>query len=381
MTKSTTPASTIALRTHDINSFMSAPLIPLPNLSAKVSTRAHFFRIDAISEEKPSAYQRALANVFAAISPGANIDLIYLVQGTPSRVNFYFGVASENPNADLHEAKKHLKSAVEGHLPGVQLSEQNQSAIEQLVARSRRVGMVCGIPTPDDDSDKSDEDDFQGVERLVRAMQGAQDDWQLIVVARPVNRDVIEQFIERTMAVSSEISALAKVNVQHSSNTSNQEGRSISAGNTTGENESDSHALGRSDSQNEAKGTNSSSGGGSSSRGRNTTHSTNVGTNESKTYSTGTNTGTSTNYSSNRSDTSGKTMGISHEVANKFAERLLRELDETLLPRMERGRNKGLFQTSVYIASGNMSSWQLLEREVCATFQGSKTTLTPMALT
>lgn len=350
-------------------------------------------RLDEINEEKHQAYRQALANVYATLDSEQNIRFLYLLDGSPRGIALYFGVVAANNDADIHEAMKNLRGALEGQLPGINFGEEVASQARQGIfdhwSKWPSQGVMLGVPTLQSEDDVGDEQNFQGIDRLVRVLQSGsrittQSDacWQLAVVVQPLARQQIRQQLDDAYRLSSQLAALVRTSVQASGNTSRQKSASTGTSDASGTNEGRSDSKGKSESGTEGKnfGTSSSSGSSDSSRG------TNSGGSQSKTY--GTNEGSSTNKGSSRtqtqsenfslSDTEGSTLGITQEISDKRAQHLLEYLDKQLIARLQKGLTKGLFQSAVYFAAENKSTYQRLKNTLRATCQGSEATMSPL---
>lgn len=412
----------------------------LPQLLCSPSPRPslHLMRLDEINEESPSSYRSALANVYATQDANDRTSFLYLLDGGPDGISLYFGIVESHAGADSHEAFKNLWGALEGQLPGINLSREQD--IEPLVKRlenSRFHGVVLGVPTIQDEKQESDDENFQGIERLVRTLVSRRGNeipnvtrWQLAVVSHPLSRAQAQERLDAAYDLASEIALLAQTTIQASSNSSEQKGSSYSSslseginttkaksrGKSEGTSDSRSHGASvsegtntsRADSRGKSEGGSANQSKGESSSGSNAseTQSKNWGTNEGMTKTTGTSTsrttndgstttknwstnegitntsGTSTNRTEsdglNLSHTTGSNFGITHELTDKRSQHLLEQLENTLIPRLQNGMTKGLFSTAIYLCADNASTYRSLKRTLCATYQGSVATVSPL---
>lgn len=441
--------------------------------------QSRLIRVDEINEEGHQAYRQALANVYGTLDAEQAVRFLYLLCGSASGVELYFGVVSDTENGDVHEAMKNLRGALEGQLTGINfgddVSAENRDALFKAFSTASQQGVMLGAPTAQGQDDANEEDSFQGFDRLVRALQSSNSKdtqsegrWKLAVVSQPLGRAHIRQQLDSAYELSSRLTTLVKTSVQSSDNTSRQKSTSIGSSEATGTSESEGKNWGKNEneSQTENKGSSSSTTtgesknwsknnghsetenygtssstnegttinkskneGGSEAKGsqtknsgisegssyntgsstsKNTGHSTtktsstnegnssnsstsysqNVGTSKSKTY--GISEGTSTTKGSSitktvsqndsLSDTEGQSVGFTQEIANKRAQHLVDYLDKQLIVRLQKGLTKGLFHTAVYLAAEDRSTYQRLKKNVCATFQGSETTLSPLEI-
>ena len=360
-----------------LESLFQAPTLRF-EISPVATPEVRLIRLDEINEEQHQTYRHALANVYAALDPEQPARLLYLLDGGPSGVALYFGVVADSHQTDLHEAMKNLRGALEGQLPGINFgnevtSEDKNALIERLCALPEQ-GVMLGAPTGQPQEETNEEQNFQGIDRLVRALRsGSQTDadrWQLAVVSQPLGRGDIRQLLNSAYALSSQLAALVRTSVQASGNTSRQKGLSTGTSEAKGTNEGSSEGA----SDGKSGGKSSSENGSYSSSG------TNSGYSQTKTVgkSQGSSHTESTSENFSLSDTEGSTVGITQEIANKRAQHLVDYLDKQLISRLQKGLTKGLFHSAVYFAAQNASTYQRLKNTLRATFQGSEATMSPL---
>lgn len=353
-------------------------------------------RLDEINEEKHQAYRQALANVYAALDPSQAVRLFYLLDSEPGGgVALYFGVVADTPQRDLlHEAMKNLRGALEGQLPGINFGKEEVSKVqrEQLIQRichTEHQGVMLGAPTGQEQNNASDEQNFQGVDRLVRALKsGMRQDtpdganWQLTIVSQPLPRQEIRQLLDMAYGLSSKLAGMVRTSIQASNNSSRQKSTSTGSSESRGSNEGSSKNWGKNEGGSETKntgtssGTNSSSSSSSKSSGESQTK--NVGTSEGQSTSTGTSYSKSSSENFSLSDSEGNTFGMTQEIANKRAQHLVDYLDKQLITRLQKGLTKGLFHSAVYFAADDMSTYRRLKNTLRATFQGNESTMSPL---
>lgn len=365
---------------------------PQPQLACLVSPRPKLclMCLDEINEESPSAYRSALANVYATLDADDGTSFLYLLEGGPDGVSLHFGIIESHADADYHEAFKNLWGALEGQLPGINLRrEENIEPLIQRLESSRFQGIVLGVPTLQAEGQENEDENFQGIERLVRTLvsrRGKEDPnvtrWQLAVVCQPLSRAEARKRLGAAYNLASEIAALVRTSVQASGNTSEQKGSSFSSSTADGENISRADSRGKSDGVSDARshGTSKSSGESSSSSGHSsgTTQTKNWGTNEGVTNTTGTSITRTESDSVNLNRTSGSSLGITQEFTDKRSQHLLEHLEKVLIPRLQKGVTKGLFCTAIHLCADSPSTYRSLKRALCATYQGGEATVSPL---
>lgn len=392
-----------AVRLSNQDSWLQS-LIETPEFSffAPITNNSsvRLIRLDEINEDGHKAYSQALANVYATLPPDQSIRLAYILDGRPTGVSLYFGVTADSREVDLHEAMKNLCGALEGQLPGIIFEKDNngkhkdvtQEECRQLLTeleQAKYQGVVLGAPTVQTQETQNDEDNFQGLDRLVRALQsGSRTDsqgdghWKLIVISQPITRQKIRQLLDEAYILSSRLTALVRTSIQTSGNTSRQKSSSVGASDSNGTNVSVSSNWGKNEG-----GTDSKSQGQSS--GKNfQTSSTGTNTGSSQTKTVGTSEGSSKNFGTSStktltgnyslSDTEGGSLGITQEISNKRAQHLVEYLDKQLTERLKKGLTKGLFHTAMYFTAEHKSTYLRLKNTLKATFQGSDSTMSPL---
>ncbi len=353
-------------------------------------------RLDEINEDGHQAYQQALANVYASLDKNSPVRLVYMLAGGPHGVALYMGVAADaNSGADVHEAMKNLQGALEGQLPGIHFGKEVEhadcKAVLQRLKEWQHHGLMLGTPTAQSDTEASNENNFQGLDRLARTLQSSygkkhsnQAQWQITVVSQALDRDTVRDMINQAFDLSSQLAALLRTSIQASGNTSKQ--KSLSTGESTaiGSNSGETFTCGKNESRTgtTSKGKNESKSSSYSSSGTNSSESKaeGVGTNESKSINTGSSATKTTTENASSSDTTGQTIGFTQDLADKRAQHLVDFLDKQLVVRLQKGLTKGLYQTAVYVSAENQSTYHRLKNSICATFQGGEATLTPLAV-
>lgn len=377
-----------------LNSFLQAPAISF-SAPATVKPTTRLIRLDEINEEGHHAYRQALANVYASLDPAEPVRLLYLLDGGPGDANLYFGVTAEANDADLHEAIKNLRGALEGQLPGINfggdIGPKEASGLLEQWQRSACQGVVLGVPTGDEEERGNEEQSFQGIDRLVHTLQSSvrmdassASRWQLAVISQPLTREYIRQQLAAAYELCSQIAGFVRTSVQASGNTSRQTNVSTGTSEAKGSNQGSSLNRGKNESGATTTTWGESSGKNSESR----SSGKNSGGSQSKTF--GTSEGSSTNKGTSHtltisenhslSDTEGTTLGITQEIADKRAQHLMDYLDKQLIKRLQSGLTKGLFHSAIYLTAENHSTYQRLKNAVRAIFQGSEATLSPLEI-
>lgn len=358
-----------------------------PILGQKIEYR--LFHIQEISEAPPGAYRLAMANVLSSLCD-TGCAIVYVLAGRPEGVSLYIGVSSNGSGADLHEAARTLEASFAGNFLGARLDGLKNHEAEVLLTDNAHFGLITGIPSLNDKEENTDNEEFQGIERLVNSLVGNSqvgDTWQLVVVSDPANDKEIRDTLEDIYDLSTKLSEHIKHSVQRGENSSRQtslshgssysESTGTSVSNTAGT--STTNTRGTSEGQN--KGGSSSAGKNSWGESAGSSSSLTKGSSDSKTDGTSDNTTKGTNESRTTGETIGDSLAMTSERIDKRAERLQKHLSEDLIERFLRGRSKGMFRTAVYVTANFKATFDRLARGVLSIYQGNQSSITPLRIT
>lgn len=355
---------TISDRPHiDWDAPNFADLFRLPKVpDEQISYR--MLHISEIGEGKPDAYRQAMTNVISCLN-STGCASVYILSGRPEGIDLYLGVATSTPDIDIPDASKMLRATFEGNFLGAKLEDvrSDDEQFRQLFHDSRHLGIITGVPSFND-SDRTAEEDFQGVERLANSLVG--ETWQLTIYAEPGSDDDVRATLDSVYNLSTLLSAHIKQSVQQSENTGWQSTQ------TTGTSTTDTKGTSSSSNRDTSMSASSSSSSGQ----------------QSKTTQNGTSSSTNTGKSDSRADGSsestangvsgGKSLAMTRERTDKRAEELQKHLSETLIERFLQGRSKGMYRTAIYVSAETRSTFERLSRGLISTFQGNNSSVTPL---
>lgn len=335
-------ATRIPTLTWDAPDFTALPLAHQPDRELDY----RLFRLHEISEDKPTAYRQAIANVFASLN-ASGCACVYLLSGKPEGVELYVGVVADAAGgpADVHEAGKTLKAGFEGNFLGARLVETRDDAPElrAMLAKSRHFGLMTGVPSLNQEPQNAQEDESQGVERLVNSLLG--ETWQLTVVATPASDEDIRDTLEQVYDLASEVSAHIKQSVQRSENTGYQ------FTDTTGSSDSRTQGSSQSDTSGTSKGSSiTETSGSSDSRTQGNSQSDTNGTSKGSSITQTSGSSDSKTHGDSSSDTRGKNTGVSENKGASNSKSGSSWSDST---NSGKGTSRG---TSESITTGNSTS-------------------------
>ena len=337
---------------------------------------AKFYHITQLAFDEDYPHREAFENVLASID-NTGINFVYILSGSDKGIDLYIGVVENRNGIQNHAGEilaindygKILQNAFEGNFNGSKIQQINDNVVLEQILKGAdlyksynndeeeiNAGLILGIPTTNK-KESGNEQDFQGIDRLINAMLGL--NWRLVVVCEPVERNKILELQNNINELYERLSVFSKLTVQQSVNN----GESVSVGT------SDSTSKTYSFSKNDSSGSSHNRNGERTSSGTNENHS--EGTSESTGKTHGTNENTSKN--------TGSSTSVTMELANKHAQDLMKYIDEELSKRIKIGLGKGLFKTSVYYMAEAPAHAERLKVALKSLFQGNEATYNPLS--
>lgn len=360
----------------------------------------HFLRIDEICFEDKAPRKEALENALSAICI-EGINFIFLIKGDSSGVHFYYGITKDDTStpaplspADISE--QILKPSIQGNFRGskvVPVNPDDKSKLIRDIKNMKYSGILEGVP-----GENEDEEQFQGVDRLVDVMQG--DEFAFMVIAKPLSKQAVTEIQNNIYDLYSKLIPLSKQNIQattndsHSTNTATTVGTSSSTADGTSFNTSEgtSHQdgtnTGTSYSRSGSSNNNRSYNSGRRSEGSSTsttagessgkshsdskTHNETVGTTHQYTHGD--------SHSVSESITEGTTTGASasFENTNKGIQDWIQYFDEVFLKRLDYGRGKGIFAVTIATLANNRADLFKLQNTVSSLYSGKTGNRVPL---
>lgn len=371
-----TSTTKLAAPAADLNVLQN--LEGLPDLRLKLPPAARpspwqwLLALDEIHEDKPLAYQQALANVYASLAQRGHGRLVYLVDGATEGVHLYFGLMDSR---DPFGAVLDLQAVLEGQLPGVSFRriEDGTALLSTPLEHTAAVLGVPSVPQPGESQENAGTVFYQGLDRIVSSMYtmctpdrkaSNASRWQIWIVAEPVAQADTQALLDSLLADASHLAALQRTQVQTGFNVGHQHSFSASSSHTEGT--SASHSTSRSKTESGGTSTSSSSSSKSQSVSNTQGHTTTSSDSRSDTHGD----------SASVSHSSGNSLSISQELTNKRAQIWLEHVEKTLVPRLKKGLARGLFNTAIYLRAEHKATFERLRHVVIATWQGAQPTLT-----
>ncbi len=381
-----------------------------------------FFKVEEITFADKAPRKEALENVISSMN-FVGINFVYLILGNSDGVSFYYGVAkdayTDQKVAEITEiGDTILKANLQGNFRGSKirgLDKSGKKDLEKTINEFAHTSFLDGVPAIN-----QDDEDFQGVDRIVDVMAG--DEFALLLIAHPLTEEQIFEVKRNAIELYNYLVPNSKFNYQQSSGSnegvSNNKGTSVTKTEQSSDTKNDNHTVNKSEAEGKSTGvtetktngfttTTSDSNGATNTKGTTENHSWNSnkdshGTNESKsksnthtnsvsnnesnsfgksattnkttTVSVGDSTGNShtdgTSIAKGTSETSGTQSGtnkgqsLSVEYTNKaFAEKI-KYLDDNLFPKLDYGIGKGLFNVTFSLMANNNLVLKKLETTI-----------------
>lgn len=355
----------------------------------------YLLKITDICYDEQAPKKEALENVLSSLKM-EGLNFIFLIIGRKEKVDFYYGVSKElnydKPlDFDIKDIGKFiLKPSIQGNFRGsktIPLDNDERENILEIIKNMTEIGVIEGVPGANKDDEK-----YQGIDRLINVMYG--DSYCFMVVAKPLNIDSVLYIQKNLYEFYDMKSSSSKKSVQTGTgkNTgksesisigeSKTEGSSGSATETNGTSKSHTHTTGYNSGESKSTTKGKSNGGSSSSTSESGTEGTSKGWSDSDSDNTGTNyskaetIGTSTSITTNESKTTAKSSGTSSsetttvEYTNRNLQDFIKFMDDIVFPRLDYGKGKGMFLTSMCVFAAEKTSLQKIKNTVTALYSG-----------
>ncbi|MCE4935191.1 ATP-binding protein [Aliivibrio fischeri] len=377
------------LKCNDNALSISTPEIEKPFLLAEHEFSLYHIKEVTFDEELPR--KEAFENVLNSLHIDG-ILFLYLLIGDGESVKFLFGIAKDKRykgtlSLDVDDiGESILKPSLEGNFRGSvveKLTKAERQQVKDDVACFSKVSKLEGVPSVLEDNEQ-----FQGVDRLVDIMSG--DQFCLAVLADPLSLSDVNKIEGQLHEIYDKLLPLSKKSIQSGENSADTKGTSegSSTTKTTGENDGTSISTNTGKSVNITEGTTESTSSGasnSSSSGTSknasvTDHNKHRSGNESKTKGTSESTSTAKNIGSNTSKQTGSSSSESREFSDKAVQEWVSYIDDVLLKRIQIGKNKGLYLSNIYLLSHSEASVLKLGNTARSIFSGEEANKSPLTL-
>lgn len=350
------------------------------------------FKVTEITYENEAPRKEAIEN-FLSTMRIKGFNLIFLVVGEKEKTSFYYGVARDTFQKPMAVSatdvgEKLLKASLTGNFRGSNVALVKESEKERIAKKINSFSKTCiidGVPGINDEKEN-----FQGIDRFVDTMQ--RDEYILIITANSIPLEKITSIEKKINKFYEKIYSFSKATIQKGQNTSQTE----SFSKTTGTNDSKSESIGENHSDSNGSSENSTSGESetltngksnsknfestSSAKGKSSSNQNGISKNHTDGSSKTTTNSKGANESVNKgeSHTTGKNETVSQEHLNKTAKEWLNYLDEVLYKRIDYGKGKGLFVTSISVCADDNLYLKKAQNTLTALFSGNSGNKVPL---
>ncbi len=367
----------------------------------------YLLHITNICYDEQAPKKEALENVLSSLKMDG-INFIFLIVGQKEKVDCYYGISKDlNCDKELDFEIKDigdsiLMPSIQGNFRGSRVQavgNDEKKRILDILSEMPEAGVIEGVPGANKDDEK-----YQGIDRLINVMYG--DSYCFLVVAKPLNTDAVIQIQENLYKFYDDNAPFAKLSIQtgkgsnigksdsSTKGTSSTDGSSGSTTDTNGSSTSDTHTKGENHSKSEGTSNGTGTSTGSNSNSNSTSHSgsesTSDGDSKSDSHQTGTNEshsrtiGTSTSKTESNSSTTGTNSGTSEsststvEYVNRKVQDFMKFMDDIVFPRLDYGKGKGTFLTSMCVFASEPTSLQKIKNTVTALYSGENGNKIPL---
>ena len=348
------------------------------------------YQLLEMSHEGKTPRKEAFENILSAMRlPGVNF--VYLILGDAAGVRLYFGLARDlnyqsapalPVGVDVKKtAEALLLPSLYGNFRGSKVGSEQSAVVRQQLGQFQHWGMMEGLPKL---RQKDEEAEFQGVDRLIRIMQG--DCFCISIVATAIRSSELQNLEQYLYQLYDILNPLGKRTLQQGDSYAENQGQSRAknsavtdgknGGNsrseteTDGTNKTDTNGWGKNDQNNGNSTTGSNAQGESWSKA--IAESQNTGWSQSKQHGTTETQNVGENYTENQS--------LSVEFSDKHSQEWLKYLDEELFTRLNYSKNKGAFHTFISLAASDDLTFVKLRNTVQALFSSESDNRSPLNL-
>lgn len=365
--------------------------------SSKIENKDFYLlKITDICYDEQAPKKEALENVLSSLKM-EGLNFLFLIIGRREKVDFYYGISKDlSYNKLLDFAIKDigdniLKPSIQGNFRGSKtksLNADERNNILETISKMSEVGVIEGVSGANKDDEK-----YQGIDRLINVMYG--DNYCFMVVAKPLNIDAILTIQKNLYKFYDMKSSSSKKSIQIGIGTNENKSESKTDGESKTEGISGSTTTtdGTSNSHTHTEGSNNgNSEGGSTSNTKDgqSSHPSTVGTSSSKSFGTnqsnadtngenhstaetiGNSNSTTKNDSNTHTESSGtsKSETTTIEYSDRNVQDFIKFMDDMVFPRLDYGKGKGIFLTSMCVFAEEKTSLQKIKNTVTALYSG-----------
>lgn len=193
------------------------------------SNEWYLYRInELVYSENEGIRRESMENVLATFRGFDDVNIIYMILGSTSEVNFYLGVSTNlytkvdknnsisKASLDIKDYADILEPSIRGNFVGSLIEKVGREEKQLILERMKTAemsGFIDGIPGFIEQS-IGEKNDFQGVERLADTMVGTE--FGLVVIATPCSSHNVINLQNQINILNDLIEPVGKLNLQNS---------------------------------------------------------------------------------------------------------------------------------------------------------------------
>jgi len=230
-------------------------LVPKQNQGkiSEIVQNVRMYRVTKMVYEKNEFSLHKFTSVYNSLSH-ISTSVFLMIDSNGLETEIYIGVKSEDKRRTASSTGKLLFNILKGQFPGIELENKFENEIEDLLNKPKGefVSVVTNIGNLIDEENKNNEEFVQGLEKLIKTMQGQK--YRAVILAENKSNDDLKKLRAGYEEIYNNLSPFSKIQINFSENKgtnySNSNSTSLSTGTTYSRN--DSVTEGSSYSENES---------------------------------------------------------------------------------------------------------------------------------
>lgn len=220
---------------------------------SEVVQSVRMYKVTKMVYEKNEFSLHKFTSVYNSLSH-ISTSVFLMIDSNGLETEIYIGVKSEDKRRTASSTGKLLFNILKGQFPGIELENKFENEIEDLLNKPKGefVSAVTNIGNLIDEENKNNEEFVQGLEKLIKTMQGQK--YRAVILAENKSNDDLKKLRAGYEEIYNNLSPFSKIQINFSENKgtnySNSNSISLSTGTTYSRN--DSVTKGSSYSENES---------------------------------------------------------------------------------------------------------------------------------
>ena len=220
---------------------------------SEIIQNVRMYRVTKMVYEKNEFSLHKFTSVYNSLSH-ISTSVFLMIDSNGLETEIYIGVKSEDKRRTASSTGKLLFNILKGQFPGIELENKFENEIEDLLNKPKGefVSAVTNIGNLIDEENKNNEEFVQGLEKLIKTMQGQK--YRAVILAENKPNDDLKKLRAGYEEIYNNLSPFSKIQINFSENKgtnySNSNSISLSTGTTYSRN--DSVTEGSSYSENES---------------------------------------------------------------------------------------------------------------------------------